>query len=52
MEGLAVRSRGIGEIGDPIERVDVVRHDDLNANEDEGLYGAVITLELRAQPFR
>ena len=52
MEGLAVRSRGIGEIGDPIERVDIVRHDDPNANEDEGLYGAVITLELRAQPFR
>ncbi len=49
-EALSDRARGIGAIGRPIERVDVVRHDDPNVADGAGLYGAVVTLELLARP--
>ena len=50
-ELLAARGSGVGQLGEPIERVDIERHDDPNGPEGEGLYGAVISLELRARPL-
>ena len=34
------------------ERVDIVRHDDPNADDDRSLYGATIEVELRTLPHR
>jgi len=44
------RCAGLTERGSAHEHIDLERHDAPDATGDEGLYSAVITLELRARP--
>lgn len=47
---LGERAKGIGTLGSPEEFIEVERHTDPDAGDDDGLYGAVVHFELRARP--
>ena len=44
------RCAGLATVGPAIEHVDIERHDAPDATGDEGLYAAVVRIELRARP--
>ncbi len=44
------RCAGLTNRGEAVEHIDVLRHDAPDATGDEGLYSAIVNLELRARP--
>ena len=44
------RCAGLSTVGPAVEHLDIERHDAPDATADEGLYAAVIRIELRARP--